>query len=79
MGLRIVRNLVAHACLKGESATIFKLGVKLTRDAKKKVTFGAPVICDIAWRVLDHTDSNRAELLSAPIGGPSVTFVLDGF
>ena len=67
MRLCIVGDLVTHAGPEDELPPIRKLRVQFAFEAKQDVTFRAPVICDIARRVLHHSDANPAELTRSPV------------
>jgi hypothetical protein len=71
--------LIAHPRPECERSTIIELGVKLTFDAQENVALGAPVIGPIAWRVLDHSNADTAEMLRSPVGKPALAFMLSVF
>ncbi len=54
----VVRNLITHARLERERAPILKRSVKLTFGAQEYVTLDAPVIREVAGRVLDHANTD---------------------
>ena len=78
MGLGIVGNLVAHARPQRDGAAILELGFQLTLGAQQNVAFQAPVVSEIARRVLHHADPDVAKLLSPPERAAALTFVLGG-
>lgn len=47
--------------------------------AQKYVAFHAPMICEIAGCVLNETNTDISEILSAPISQSNFTFVLSTF
>jgi len=67
MGLGLIRDLITHAGAELKSAPIAELGVERPGETKKNVSFHAPVVCEIARRVLNHADANRAEIASPPM------------
>ena len=54
----IVRDLIAHARHQYERSAIFELCMQLPFETQKDVALRAPVIRDIARRVLHHADAN---------------------
>src|SRR5512144_2702453 len=58
----IVCHLVAHAGFQRERSSVLELGVKLAFRAKEYVALDAPVISEVARRVLNHTHANTAEV-----------------
>lgn len=68
MGLRMVRDLIAHAGFQGELSSVLKFGDQLSFQAKQDVAFRAPMVGKITCRVLDHANPDGAELASAPQG-----------
>ena len=77
MGFGLICDLVAHARPKGESAAVFELSVQLALDAEKNVAFAAPVVGEVARRVLNHSHANGPELLRAPVCDTAFALVLD--
>src|SRR6185436_2422278 len=75
VGLCIVCDLVARAGLEREPAPILKLRVQFTLGAKEDVPLDAPVIRQVAGRVLDHADADRPEVPGAPVGESTFTLV----
>src|SRR4051812_24811678 len=76
MRLGIVCHLVTHAWPQHELAAVLELGVQLAFDAKQDVALTAPMIRQVARRVLDHSHPNAAELPRAPVRHASVAGVL---
>src|SRR5690349_19943030 len=72
MRLGVVRDLVAHAGLERERAPIFQLGMQLAFGAQQVMTLLAPVIGEVAGRVLDHAHTDVAELPRAPVSGAAL-------
>jgi hypothetical protein len=66
--LRIVCDLVAHSRLEGVFPAIFELSMELTLEAEEYVSFDAPMIGEIARRVLNHANADAPEVLSTPEG-----------
>ena len=66
MRLRIICDLVRHARHERERAAILEFRLKLARNAQENVTLDAPMIGEIARRVLDHANTNGAKLLGTP-------------
>src|SRR6185503_9666300 len=75
---RVVRNLVARARLEGEPAAVRKLGVQLAFGAKQDVALDAPVVRNVAGRILDHAHANAAEVARAPVRDPALALMLGG-
>lgn len=44
MWFRIVTDLIRHAWLEDEAATVFKFGSEFSVDAEKHMAFDAPVV-----------------------------------
>src|SRR5687768_13731619 len=76
MGLGIVRDLVAHAGPQRERAPILELRAQLALDAQEDVPLHAPMVREIARRVLHHAHTDPAELPRAPVGDPMLALVL---
>jgi len=72
----IVGDLIAHAWFENEHPTVLELSVQLTLETQKNVSFHAPVVCQVTRRILDHPDSDIAEVLGAPTGDACLTFML---
>src|ERR1051326_2647734 len=66
MRLRTVGHLVAHTGRQLESAAVFQFGLELAIEAKEDVTLLAPMVRDIARRILDHPHADAAEFTRAP-------------
>jgi hypothetical protein len=45
-------------------------------DAEKDMAFHAPMVGEIAWRVLDHAYTDASKVLRAPIGAAALACVL---
>ena len=63
-----VGDLVAHAGLEHDDTAVLELGTDLALEAQHDVPLLAPVIGDVAGRVVDHADAYLAELTRAPQG-----------
>src|SRR5215213_7491913 len=74
--LLAVAHLVAHPRLEDDDAAVLQLGVDLALEAEHDVSLLAPMIGDVAGRVLDHPDADFAELLRPPEGDPGDAGVL---
>ena len=68
MRVRVIGDLVAHAGLEHDDPAVLELRVDLAFEAQHDVPLRAPVVGDVAGRVLDHADADLAELLRAPEG-----------
>jgi hypothetical protein len=68
VGLRIVCDLVAHSRLERVSPAILELGMKFTLKTQEYVPLDAPMIGEIARRVLNHANADAPEVLSTPEG-----------
>ena len=79
MRFGIVRNLVAHARSERECSAVLQLRVKLAFNAQEHVALHAPVIGDIARRVLDHPDADRSERPRAPVRAAALARMFGGF
>ena len=75
MGFGVVADLIVHSGCKNERSTILEFCVQFPFKAQQNVALRAPVICDIARCVFDHSDSNLAEVASSPGGMTRVPFV----
>ena len=67
MRLGVVADLIAHARVERESATIFQFGVQLPFEAEQNMTLPAPMIGHIARAVLNQANPYFPKLASAPI------------
>ncbi len=64
-----VRNLIAHPFREHKAAAVAKLRFEFAGETEENVPFLAPMICEVAGRVLDHPHANRPEVASAPERG----------
>lgn len=76
MRLGVVGDLVAHARFEREPSSVLEFGFKLSFRAQKDVTLDAPVICQVARRVLDHAYADRSEVAGLPVGFSRLACVL---
>jgi len=72
----MVRHLVTHARLEDKFSAIFQFCVQLTLQAKQDVTLAAPMVCQVACRVLDHAHPDMAKVLGAPVRNPTFSPML---
>lgn len=79
MALGVVSHLIAHARSEGYRAAILQLRMQLAFQAQQDVALLAPVISQIAWRVLHHPYPNIVELARAPVGHAGVARVFGAF
>src|SRR5262249_37204195 len=73
MRISSVGHLVAHAGLERERAPIREIGVQLAVHAEDDVALLAPMVGNVARRVVDHPDANLTELARAPGRDPALT------
>ncbi len=66
MRFRVVGDLVAHSGPECEAASAGEFGFELAFEAKENMALGTPVVGEVASRVLDHPDSDRAEVSCPP-------------
>src|SRR5262245_65522146 len=66
MSLAAVGNLIAHSGQQRERTPIRKIRVQLAVNAEDDVSLLAPMIGDVAGRVVDHADADVAELARPP-------------
>jgi hypothetical protein len=66
MRSRAICHLVAHSRLQHVTAAVRQLRNELTLQAQQNVTLAAPMIREVTSRILNHTDTDRAELTGAP-------------
>src|SRR5262249_53608099 len=78
MGFGVVGDLVAHARAQDEGAAVAQLRVQLAFDAQQDVALHAPVIREIARRVLHHAHADPAEVPGAPVRRAALAAVLRG-
>ena len=71
-GISEVRNLIAHARLQLERATILQFGVEFAFKHIEDVASVAPMIGEVAGRVLHHPDPHIANVEGAPEGAPGL-------
>ena|ERR1017187_4229131 len=67
VGFATVADLITHSRTKNLHAAVFQLGVQLTLQTQKHVALFAPVIRQVARRVIDNSDANISELPCTPI------------
>ena len=75
MRLAAIGDLVAGAGGQHELAPVGELGMQLAFQAQQDVSLGAPVIRQIAGRVLHHSYADISELPGAPPGDAGVALV----
>ena len=63
-----VRDLIAHATRERDASAILKLRHQLAIQHKKDVASAAPVVSLIARAVLDHSNTEIADLDRPPRG-----------
>ena len=73
-----VGHLVAHPGPEHEGPPVGELGVQLTLETEENVPLLAPVIREIAGRVVDHPDAHVAQLPRAPVRDAGVPRMLHG-
>src|SRR5215208_5280547 len=69
MRLRLIRDLIAHARREPKPTAVGKLGLQLSGETEEDVSLLAPVVREIARRILHHPDAHVAELPAAPARG----------
>ncbi|AIU88083.1 hypothetical protein BCS7_07965 [Pectobacterium odoriferum] len=70
VGFRVIRNLIAHSRFKDKNTTVVQFCMKLAFKAQQNMPFRAPVIGQIARRVLNNTNPNIIKTLCSPVGNP---------
>ena len=75
MRLRVVGDLIAHSRLEREGSAICQFGIELSFRAQKDMALHAPVIRKVSRRVLDHSNSDIAELACPPVGFARLTWM----
>jgi len=81
MRLGAISHLVAGSGLQHELSAIGEFGVKLAFQAEQDVALRAPVVGQIARRVIDHPNPDGSELTGSPGGDapfPGMLNRLDG-
>src|SRR5205085_5631530 len=71
----VVSYLIAHAGRKLERSPVFQVGDELAIDAEDDVALAAPVISDVARRIVDQPHADLAELPGPPGGDAGVALV----
>src|SRR5262252_1679992 len=66
MRLGAIGHLVADAGREREGAPVGELRFQLALETQQEMTLAAPVVGDVARRVLEHAHAHRAELARAP-------------
>jgi len=79
VGLHAVADLVTHSRTKNLHAAILQLSVKFTLQTQEDVTLFAPVVCQVARRVVNDSYSNVTELPRAPMRYTRFPIVCDRF
>ena len=69
-GISELRDLIAHARLQLERATILQFGVEFAFEHVEDVASVAPVISEVAGRVFHHPDPHIANVEGAPEARP---------
>src|SRR5688572_13382304 len=77
--LGVVGHLVADPWRERERAAVVQLGVQLALQAKQDMSLDAPVVRQVAGRVLDHAHANAAEGPRAPGRDAGDALVFRGF
>ena len=72
----MIRHLVTHTGTQCIDRSVLKFGLKLSFDAQQNMPFDTPMIGKVVRRVLNHADSNGAELACPPIGRASLAGML---
>src|SRR5689334_15349763 len=78
MRLRAIGDLVAHTRVQHDAASVLQLGVQLAFQTQQDVSLHAPVIRQVARRVLHDPHAHVAELRGTPVGHSNRAFVLSG-
>src|SRR5256885_16653432 len=71
----VVGHLIAHAGRKLERAPVLQVGDEFAIDAEDDVTLAAPVIRDVARRIVNEPHADIAELPGSPGGEARVALV----
>ena len=79
MRFGLIRDLVAGTRRQVKMPAVFEFGVQGAAQAEQDMAFFAPMVCQIASTVLNHTHPNRAELARAPKGFARGARVLGDF
>ena len=75
MRVGAIGDLIAHARPEREGTPILEIGRQFAVNAKENVALVAPVIGDIARRVIDHPNADIAELLGPPCRNAGIALV----
>jgi len=87
MGGFVIRNLITLARTEGEYPAVRVHDFQFAFETEQHMSFGTPVICRIAGRVIHHANANLAEILRPPqrragvpgmLGGRHLTPIRDG-
>src|SRR6478672_10413472 len=65
-----IRHLIAHAWLERERAPVAQLGVEFAFEHIEHVAAVAPVIGEVARRILDHAYAEIADVERTPTASP---------
>ena len=68
MRLGAIGDLIAHAGAELKATAIAELRLEAPCDAEENVSLLAPVVGAVPRRVLNHTDTNRAEVAGTRAG-----------
>src|SRR5882724_1180446 len=71
----VVGHLIAHAGRQLERAPVLQVGDELAIDAEDDVALAAPVIGDVARRIVDEPHADLTELPGAPGGDAGIALV----
>ena len=77
MGFLVIGDLIARARRQREDLSALELSDQLAFQDQKNVPLGAPVICEITRRILNHPHTHLAESASSPAGRATLPRMLD--
>ena len=77
MGFLVIGDLIARARRQPEDLSALEFSHQLAFQDEKNVPLGAPVICEITRRILNHPHTHLAESAGSPVGRATLPRMLD--
>lgn len=79
MGLGVVGDLIGDSRRQAKSASILQFRLEFPLKAEQHVPFRAPVVRQVAGRILDYPHANRTKVLRSPVSHSRLTRVFCQF
>ena len=79
MRFGLVSHLITHPGFEDKGAAVGQFGMEFTLDAQQDMPLDAPMIGDLARRIIDHAHPEIAKLAGTPQGMAALARVLGWF